>query len=871
MPEFSFLPPRIAEKLLNWMSLYEEDFLWTGDMHEEFREKAKREGLQKAHLWYIFQVFKSIPPYINYSIFWSLVMIKNYLVTAVRNFKRQKGYSFLNLTGLAIGITSFVLISLFIQHELSFDRFHEDANQIYRVASKHAFVYRGKNQAAITPAPLAPALKEDLPAVVSSVRFVDSSEVLLSTDEMSLIAETVFFASPEMFEVFSFPLLRGDPRQVLSDPYSIVISEREAANICGNEDPMGKTIHYEGRYDLTVTGILKNPPDNTHIVADYFVPFQFYGIINNEQFTSWTSSGYYTYIKLKAGTDPELLEETLQGFMARSFPSGKIQEGFGYFLQPLTSIHLHSDLIGELSPNNDIKNIYLFGFIAFLILIIACINSVNLVTARAAQRGKEVGIRKVIGAKRSQVVKQFIGESLLLSAVALFLSYFLVHLLLPPFNSFIGRNLSFDLLSNPKLMLEMAALLLFIGFSAGMYPALVISSLRPASVLKGALAKKGKGISLRNGLVVVQFSISIVLVICTLAVKSQLKFLKNTDVGYTKEHIMTMSIRDPEIRRNLKVIKNNLLSNINILAASTSSNLPHQTTSLHKAKLPQASEDEYFSMYENRVDYDFLDLFEIEMVAGRNFSRELLSDGEESFILNESAVKALGYDEPLDKEFVYPIHGGTQVRGRIIGVMKDFNMLSLHQGIEPLNLALDPNESQRYLSLKIRGNDIQETIAVIKNTFESISTRYPFEYEFFDDVFFRVYLNEQRLGKMFNAFGLLAIFIACLGLFGLASFTTEQRTKEIGIRKVLGASTGNIIVWLSRDFTKWVLVANGLAWPIAFLLMNKWLQNFAYRIPLGLGVFALSAAFALVLAVITVIFQAAKAANSNPVEALKNE
>ena len=276
-------------------------------------------------------------------------------------------------------------------------------------------------------------------------------------------------------------------------------------------------------------------------------------------------------------------------------------------------------------------------------------------------------------------------------------------------------------------------------------------------------------------------------------------------------------------------------------------------------------------MYENRVDYDFLDLFEIEMVAGRNFSRELLSDSEESFILNESAVKALGYDEPLNKEFVYPIHGGTQVRGRIIGVMKDFNMLSLHQGIEPLNLALDTNESQRYLSLKIRGIDIQKTIAFTKNTFDSISNRYPFEYEFFDDVFFQVYLNEQKLGKMFNAFGLLAIFIACLGLFGLASFATEQRTKEIGIRKVLGASTGIIIVWLSKDFTKWVLVANGLAWPIAFLLMNKWLQNFAYRVPLGLGVFVLSAAFALILAVITVIFQATKAANSNPVDALKNE
>jgi putative ABC transport system permease protein len=871
MSESGFRPPLFAEKLLNWMSLYEEDFLCKGDMNEEFKEKARTEGFPKARRWYVFQVVKSYPPYLYYSFFWSLVMIKNYLITALRNTKRQKFYSFLNLSGLAVGITCFILISLYIQHELNFDRFHENADRIYRVCFRHAFVYQGKNESAITPAPLAPALKEDLPSVVSSVRLVDSSEVLLSTNERSIIAEKVFFSSPGLFDVFTFPLLRGFPEQALLDPYSIVISEREATKLFGSADPLGKTLSYEGQYDLTVTGVLQNPPDHSHLIADYILPFSFYGIVNDLTFTSWTNSGYYTYIKLKDGTDPSLIEENLLGYMKRSSPSGKVPEGFAYFLQPLTRIHLHSDLIAEISPNGDINSIYLFGFIAFLILIIACINSINLVTARAAQRGKEVGLRKVIGARRGQVIKQFIGESYLLSAMAVVLSYFLVQLLLPSFNVFVGRDLDFRLISNPKLILEMTALLISIGFFTGMYPALVLSSIKPVSVLKGVLTRKTKGISLRNGLVVLQFAISITLVICTLAVRGQLLFLKNTDVGYRKDHIITVRIRDPQIRKNLKVIKDQLLSNSNILAVSTSSSLPHLTTSLHRARHPQASVDEYFPMYQNTVDYDFLNLYEIEMVAGRSFSREFQSDGEGTFILNEAAVKALGYEDPINKEFVYPVHGGAPKRGRIIGVMSDFNMLALYQGIEPLNLALDPSESQRYLSVKIRESNIQETIASIKKTLESISTVYPFEYQFFDDVFLSTYLNEKKLGQMFNAFGLLAIFIACLGLFGLASFTIQQKTKEIGIRKVLGASSGKIFTWLSKDFTKWVFLANGIAWPIAYLLMNKWLQNFSYRISLGLGLFVVSAAAALLLALITIVFQAAKAANSNPVEALKTE
>ncbi|MCJ7581229.1 MAG: ABC transporter permease [Candidatus Aminicenantes bacterium] len=864
-------PPRLFVWMKNRMSCYDEDFIWSGDLEEEFREKEVSEGRKKANLWFALQVVKSIFPYIHYIFYWSLFMFKNYIVTAFRNIRRQKGFSFLNLAGLSVGITCVILLSLYIQEELSYDRFHKDYDRIYRVCMEHPFVYNGKNQSAITPAPLAPALKEDLPEVSSSLRMVDWINVHISVNDTNFLEESLLFASPGFFDVFSFELVKGNPRQVLADPYSVVLSQRMAQKYFGSENPLGKTVKFEDRFDLQVTGIIRNMPENSHFNADLISPFQLFGISENEDFTSWGASGYYTYLKLKEEVSPAQVEDKLKVYMERGFRPGQSREGFKYFLQPLKKIHLHSNLVGEIGPNNDIKNILIFGFIAFLILIIACINYMNLVTARSAKRGKEVGIRKVVGAKKSQIVKQFFGESILLAFLALLISCFLAKALLPVFNDFVGRDLRFSPVSNPWLLALLGGILMFIGLFAGSYPAFVLSSFRPTAILKGVLVKKGKGLSLRNGLVVVQFGISIVLITCTLVVKSQLNFIKNADVGYTRDQVVTMNLRDPEIQRRLPVIKEEFLNNPSILAVSSSSNLPHRITSLRRAKSPESGDEDYFPIYELTVDYDFIDLFAIEMVEGRNFSREFLSDADEGFILNEAAVRALGYADPLNREFIYPIHGGSLGRGRIIGVMKDFNMLSLHQGIEPLYLRLDPEQSQRYLSVKISEDNIPETLAFIEDKFDSLSSAYPVEFLFFDDVFFREYQNEQKMGKMFDAFGLLAVFIACLGLFGLASFATESRIKEIGIRKVLGASSGGIVVHLSKEFVKWVMASNLLAWPIAFYIMNRWLQGFAYRVPLGFGLFLLSASIALGLALLTVFYQVSKAAHADPVHALKYE
>jgi putative ABC transport system permease protein len=871
MSEPILRPPRLLERIVRRMSLYEDDFLWTRELGEEFQDRADRSGQGRARLWYLIQLLRALPQYTKYQAYWSFVMLKNYVITALRNIRRQKGFSLLNLSGLAVGITCFILISLYVQSELSYDRYHEGAGRIYRVCGEHPFEYHGRNQSAITPAPLAPALKADLPEVQSAVRFVDVDNALLSAGEHSFLEETIYFADPEIFEVFSFPLLTGNPAEVFSDPYSAVISERLAEKYYPDANPLGRTLRYNNQGDFLITGIMKNIPENSHFVADFIAPFKTYGIIQRVTFTSWSQFGYYTYLKLREDAGPVLLEGKLQTYLERSFGPGQSREGFRYFLQPLTKIHLHSDLIGEINPNHNIQNIYVFGVIAFLVLVIACIDYMNLATARLSQRSKEVGIRKVVGAQRKQVIRQFFGESLILAFLALVVSCLLAFFLLPTFSVFVGQNLVFDPIGNPRLLLQLAILLLFVGILAGSYPALVLSSLRPTAVLKGVLKRTRLGISLRNVLVMVQFAISILLIICTVTVKSQLSFIKNTDVGYAKDHIITMHVRDPEIRENIVPLKTELLNYPDILDVSTSSNLPHRITNIGRSKASDAADDAYFSMYQSRVDYDFLELFEIDLIAGRNFSRKFTSDEKEACILNEAAVLALGYSDPLGREVINSVHGGGQRRALIIGVMRDFNMLSLHQGISPLMLTLDPQESQRYLSIKTSGRDLSGTLGFIREKFASISSAFPYEYEFFDDVFYGVYVNERKVGQMFNGFGLLAVIIACLGLFGLAAFATEQRTKEIGIRKVLGASVSGIMTLLSREFAKLVIAANVFAWPAAYLVMNNWLGNFTYRISLGVGIFVLSACFALGLALVTVLSQALGAARKNPVVSLKYE
>ncbi|MGD9346237.1 MAG: ABC transporter permease, partial [Candidatus Aminicenantes bacterium] len=729
----------------------------------------------------------------------------------------------------------------------------------------------GKTAMTRTVSALAPAMIEEFLEVKSATRFTRNRNVLLTYENQNYLEQEVFFAEPQVLQIFSLPLERGQPETALKDPYSIILSQRMAERIFGHENPMGKVIRYENSYDLKVTGILQNMPQNSHFVMELIIPLQIYALIRELDLARWQNHAIVTYIQLTEGADPQAVEESIPGLFRKYAESDSQPGGRRYcrpFLQALTSIHLHSDLDGEFAPNGNIKNVYLFSTIAFLILIIACINYMNLATARSTQRGKEVAIRKVVGALRHHLVKQFYGESFIFLIFALILGLALVQVLLPAFSTFVERDLSFSLLDNLALFVGLLITAIVMNFLAGSYPALLISSFHPASVLKKQILR-GRGRNLRNALVVFQFVVSVGLIVSAAVVRLQLDYIKSKDVGYERDQIVIIRLHDPQITRSLEALKFELKANPNVIAATATDALPNNIQSQMGPKWPGMPKDfDYFDVYVSSVDEEFMDVFGIDIVDGRNFSKEFPSDSQSAFLFNESLVRALGWDQPLGREF--EIWWGDI--GQVVGVVKNFNFHSLHRGIEPMCLYY--RKDQRYvfyLSAKIRGGNIPETLSFLEDIWGKFSPNYPIDYSFFDDIFDNAYRSEARLGSMFNVFSLLAVAIACLGLFGLAAFTAEQRTKEIGVRKVLGASGASIFMLLSKEFAKWVLISSLIAWPIAYFAMHAWLQNFAYRAPLAPWIFVAATGAAALVALGTVASQTLKVASSNPVKVLRYE
>jgi putative ABC transport system permease protein len=867
-------PHRAARWVLSRMKGYNEEFLWVGDIEEEFYKKAAEQGIRKARCWYRRQVLKTIPSYTKYLIRWSFIMLRHYAITAWRHVRRQKIYSIINIAGLALGITFFILIMLYIQFELSFDRHIPHAQRIYRVAKElpPGHTHGGKTKMVNTTPNLAPALMAEFPEVESAARFCRRRNILLTHDKNHFLEQEVFFADPQVFDIFSISLAAGNPRTALSDPLSIILSQKTAAKYFGSENPIGKILRYGDSIELKVTGILKNMPRNSHFIMDIMIPFVTLGTIADLDLNSWQNNFCATYILLAEGSLPDALEQKIPELYRKHAKQENWPGGRRYarpFLQSLTSIHLHSDLDGELAPNNDIKNIYLFCTIALLILIIACINYMNLTTARSIQRGKEAAIRKIIGAHRHHLIKQFYGESLVFTFIALIISLALVCSLLPAFNDFVERDLSLSFLDNPVLILGVMLVVGFVSLISGSYPALLISSFLPIFGLKRQGLRGQKGRLLRNILVVFQFAVSVGLIICALVVHRQLDFIKNQDVGYDKDQIIVIRLHDQNVKKNLDALNSELRAHPDVIAVTATDTLPNNIQSEIGPQWPGMPEDYgYFDIYISYVDEEYLKVFGMDLAEGRNFSQEFPSDAQSAFIFNEKLVKTLEWEQPLGREFQH-WDGRT---GRIVGVIKDFNFHSLHRHIDPMCLYY--RKDQRwvyYLSAKIRGGRIPETLGFMEKTWKKFSPEYPFDYSFFDDLFDRVYRLEHRLGIMFRVFSVLAVFIACLGLFGLAAFTAEQRTKEIGVRKVLGASQKSIFVLLSKEFAKWVLIANFFAWPIAYMAMSKWLQGFAYRAPLALWIFALAAALATAVALGTVTTQTVKVASTNPADVLRYE
>lgn len=785
-------------------------------------------------------------------------MLKNYLKTAFRNIQRQKGFAFINISGLAIGMACCVVLFLYIQNELSYDRFHEKADQIYRVITQYES--NGQvNRIATSSAPLGPALRDDFPEVRQSVRL--GKNVFKILHQGKRYYEQLFFVDPEIFDVFSFPLTAGDSKTVLSEPYSLVISEKMAKKYFGEDNPVGKVLNIENWHDFKITGVLKNIPSNSHLQFDFLTPFTDFVSRNLRE---WGVSNFYTYALLAEGFSPDGFESKIPDFVEkyRGKESRNVYK-VRYALQPITRIHLHSHLNLEISPNNDINNVAIFALVAVFILLIACFNYLNLSTARYALRAKEVGMRKVIGARRAQIISQFMGETLILSLISVFLTLVLIELFLPVFNTIAGNELKSDYFENPILIVFLAGIVVVVNLISGICPAHKVSTYQPVRALKGGFQDGARTPTMRKILVVSQFAISGVFLIATAVLFRQLNYVKNTELGFGKEHVIMIPIKEVEILKKRETIKQEFLKIPNVLSTCSSSFFPGKKM-WYQSYWYEGAQERGNMIHWIAVDPDFLETFQIELLSGRNFTKNFPADNQNAYLLNEAAAKEIGWEEPLGKQFK------INEKGPVIGIVKDFHFLSLHQQIEPLALLVYP-DGYEFFSVRIRPGAVPETLPFLGDIWKKFAEEQPFEYSFLDQDYDKIYMTESRLTKIFGSTVLLSVFIACLGLFGLASFTIERRTKEIGIRKVLGASVANLFLVLSKEFAYCVLLANIIAWPAGYYFMSRWLRNFAYRIDIGFWIFLMAAAIALVIALLTVGYQALKAALANPVEVMRYE
>jgi putative ABC transport system permease protein len=781
-------------------------------------------------------------------------MIGNYLRLAFRNMLRQKSYSFINIAGLAIGMACTILILLWVRDELSYDRFHEHVDRIYRINKTYQMgTETSYNQS--TPYPLAEAAKTYVPEIANSTKNYTSRSLVRYKDKV-FNENWVCLADSVFFNIFSFKFIKGEAHAALANPRSIVLTETMAQKYFGTDDAMGKTLTINNRDDYTVTGILQNIPSNTEFPYDFFMSITPISGSEEENKDSWESHYLETWVLLHQGANPSDVETKLTAIVKERLDTEQV----ALKLQPLTKIHLYS-IEGK---GTRVKYVYFFSLIAFLILAIACINFMNLATARSSKRAKEIGLRKVAGATRTQLASQFLGESFLFSIIAMLVAAFLVELLQPIFNNLTGKHLAINML-DAKFLLGLVAIVTVSGVFSGIYPSIVLSSFEPAKALKGSKNRDLFGAYFRRGLVIIQFSLSIILMIATGIIYSQMKYIQNKDTGFDKENLVYLSLNQ-EFNQHYDNVKNELLQNPDILGVTRSSSLPSEIWSIVRGIVWEGKQTEEGAAFSfAAVDYDFFEMLDMKMADGRGFSKEFPSDSI-NYVFNEKAIKIMSMESPVGKRFAL----NEDETGTIIGVVKDFHSLPLNYEIEPLMVLWAP-DYYRYALVKISGNDIKNTIAYLEKTWNKFAPDYPFEYHFLDERFEKVYRDERCAEKLIGYFVILTVGISCLGLFGLALFTAEQRTKEIGVRKVLGATVSGIVRLLSKEFMILVVIANGVAFPIAYYVMNRWLSEFAYRTNIRIEVFLLAAFLSLSIALSTVIFQSLKAALANPVDSLRNE
>lgn len=793
-------------------------------------------------------------------------MFWSYLIIALRNLTKNKVYSVINILGLAVGIGSSLLIVLYIRYETGYDRFHPNSERLYRVVQNQS---QGEFLSVFTEAPFGEAIARECPdAVEAAVRFQTKENRLISYGEKQLSGMIVGYADPNVFKVFGYELIQGNPETALINKESLVLTETAAKSYFGDEYPIGKIISVDHAFDYVVTGVMRDVPANSHIAFDMLGSFL---RLRNE----WrVTNDTWTYLLLKPGIKPESMAPRF-AMVAEKYISKSFAQTTVYPMQNIADIHLLPDLSGEPKPHNNYIVIYTFGAIAVLVLLIACINYMNLATARSSRRLKEVGMRKVLGAQRHQLVSQFLGESFLVTLAALLIGLVAAELTLPFFNQFIDKRLSLFTKDSGEIILILGSILFLVGIVSGSYPAFFLSHFQPAPILKGEIRQK-TGFQLRRVLVVIQFTITIVLMIATLVVRDQLAFICNKNLGFNKDQLINVTVRDMENWRNrTETLREELLSVPQVAdAAMASFFISENEIERSSVKPVTAGENDYRVIHFLKCDGHFIQTLQLELIAGRAFSYQFAADSAGAIVLNEAGAKLFGWTPEQAIGQIMDYNGWH--RGHVVGVVKDFHFASLHKAINPLALLCWPARVTRYSSrismiVRIGPENISATLKQIENKLSGLSPAFPFEFEFVDNALQRHYEADQRIMSLFSIFSSLAVVIACLGLLGLAAFAAEQRTKEIGIRKVLGAEVSEIMTLLSKDFLKLVSFAIVITWPLAYGAMKIWLMDFAYRTDLSIGTFALSGTIALAIALATVSFQAYKAATADPVNALKYE
>jgi putative ABC transport system permease protein len=841
-----------------------------GDIEELFERQVAATGRFRASLWLWGQILRTLFHSVSNSLYWSGVLLKNSLKITFRSFRRQKLYTIINLAGLAVGMACFILIMTCVHHEAGYDSFHENTGRIYRLTiggtlSRQDFELASSNGA------IAPDLMKELPEIESVVRLRRRYRTPLEYGDKLFFEEGILWADASVFEIFSFRLLEGNPDTALEAPYSAVLTRETAGRYFGHDDPVGKVLRVNHSLDYTVTGVVEDPPADSHLDFDMLFSFMTYQNANRQDFSRWLGDfNNYSYLLLRRGTDPEALAQKFPPLIERKM--GPVLKAVGgkirFVLQPVTDIHLRSRLDGEISRNSDVATVSVYAAVALFILILACINFMNLSAARSAGRAKEVGIRKVHGAAKSKLVTQFLGEALIQSFFALFFSLLLVQAGLPLFRTVIGINLPHPFVQVPWLIPGLIGFAVLVGLGAGVYPAFVLSSFKPAAVFKGGMSGGRSKSRFRTVLVVFQFTVSILLLIMTGVILSQIRFMRTKDLGFDRERVVVVRLDTPESRSSVEAIKQEFRRLPAVVSAGSSSHAPDWGAH-HNICQPEGFElDESPGMGIISIDRDYLETMRVEIVRGRGFSEDFRGDAGTSVLINETAAKRFGWDDPVGKK-IRELDGAAIAR-TVVGMVRDFHFMDVRRMIEPMMLYFNPGAAEA-LVVRLAPGDAGGRMEELRQVWEDVTGGIPFDFYFLEHALEAEYRPEEGLAALFTSFALLAVFIACLGLFGMAAFTAEQRTKEIGIRKVLGASAAKLVAILNRDMGKYVLAANLVAWPLAYLAARWWLRDFAYRTSVPAWIFGAVAGLVLVIGFLTTSYHSVRAASSDPVDSLRYE